>query len=196
VSEHEERQDEEPDAEVIGRVLGGDVARFRVLVERYQRRLICFVRNIVRERGEAEDLTQDVLLAVFANLHRYDPARGRFSCWLFAIARNRCRSALEKARALPIARTDEVDGRQAPSAEHESELQRREALRQLDLALDALPLDQKVAFVLAEVMELNLEEIAQIEGVRLGTVKSRVSRAKAKLRQALDGQRRELDARR
>jgi RNA polymerase sigma-70 factor (ECF subfamily) len=169
------------DREVIGRVLAGDVESFRILVERYEGPLFRLVRNLVPDRAECEDVAQEVFLTAYTRLRSYDPDRSAFSTWLLAIARNKCLNVLKKkkplsARELP----EQADPRTPDRAVVEEELHRR-----LDAGLAALPPEQKTAFVLAEIQGLHHDEIARIEGVPVGTVKSRVSRAREKLRSLL-----------
>ena len=169
------------DREVIGRVLAGDIESFRILVERYERPLFCLVRNLVPDRVECEDVAQEVFLTAYTRLQSYDPDRSAFATWLLTIARNKCLNVLKKrkpssARELP----EPIDPRTPDRAVVEDELYRR-----LDAGLAALPLEQKTAFVLAEIQGLPHNEIARIEGIPVGTVKSRVSRAREKLRSLL-----------
>lgn len=169
------------DTSVIRRVLAGDVDLFRVLVERYQGLLCCFVRNLTRDRGEGEDIAQEVFLAAYVNLGRYDPSRSTFSTWLLTIARNRCVNAWKKRRLGVAEALPEAADFRTP----ESELAEQELQQQLDACLAGLPPEQQTVFVLAEIQGLRHEEIARIEGVKLGTIKSRLSRAKDKLRALL-----------
>jgi RNA polymerase sigma-70 factor (ECF subfamily) len=169
------------DLAVIRRVLGGDVEAFRVLVERHQGPLCGFVRNLIPDAHDAEDIAQDVFLTAYHKLGSYDPGRGAFSTWLLTIARNRCRNALKKPRPRSLDGLPDVAGHRPPDAE----LAEAELFRRLDRALDALPFEQKTAFVLAEMQGLSHEEVGRIEGVPVGTVKSRLSRAREKLRSLL-----------
>src|SRR5437870_4713253 len=100
----------EDEPEIIERILSGDTEAFGCLVRRYQGPILCFAQNILRDPAESEDVSQEVFLAAYVNLGRFDPRRARFSTWLFAIARNKCLTALEgrRRRAVePGARTVE-----------------------------------------------------------------------------------------
>jgi RNA polymerase sigma-70 factor (ECF subfamily) len=169
------------DDEVIERVLAGDVASFRALVERHERRLFGFIRRFL-PAGDCADVAQDVFLSAYRNLASYRAEAGRFSTWLLAMARNRCLNVLARrgpaALGGPGALPEPIDPRTPDAALEEAEFFAR-----LDAALAALPLEQRTAFVLAELHGLSLAEISRIEAVGIGTVKSRLSRARAKLRE-------------
>jgi RNA polymerase sigma-70 factor (ECF subfamily) len=166
------------DLQTIQRVLTGDIDAFRLLVERYQRSLLSLVGNLVRDLSDRDDIAQETFLAAYLHLGSYDPRRGRFSTWLLTIARNKCIDAMKERRPLAMeSLPPKVDGRGPADRLMETEL-----FTHLDHALAALPLEQKTAFVLAEIEGLSHEEICQIEGAPPGTIKSRVSRAREKLR--------------
>lgn len=166
----------------IDRVLRGDIAEFRSLVERFQQPVISMIRHLTRQTSDCEDIAQEVFLSAFRHLRSFDPERSRFSTWLFTIARNKSINALRRTRAVPL--PDDSAPRQ--SGGPVEELDRRELLRDLDHALRQLPERQRRAFVLAEFEGLPYDQIAQIECADLGTIKSRIHRAKEKLQRALD----------
>ena len=169
------------DADAIRRVLAGDVESFRGIVERYQRPLWALVRNLTPPGTDREGLAQEVFLAAFRSLASFDPKRSAFATWLFTIARNRCRNELARRRPVASAELPDVlDPRSPERAASEAEL-----FRQFDAALAELPFEQRCAFVLAELQGLTYEEVGRIEGIGVGTVKSRVARAREKLRALL-----------
>ncbi len=167
--------------EVIQRVLDGDAESFRLLVERYAGPVTRMIRNVTGNGHDCEDLAQEVFLSAYARLGTFDPARSRFSTWLFTIARNKAVNAVARKKPLYMADPPE----RADTNDPEVSAERKELLAALDRALPALPLDQRTAFVLAEFEQLPYEQIAQIEGVRLGTIKSRINRARVKLMEVL-----------
>jgi RNA polymerase sigma-70 factor (ECF subfamily) len=167
---------------IIRRVLDGDVQAFREIVERYQRPVFRVVSNLLFDRAEAEDVTQDVFLTAFTRLPEYKAGRAPLATWLFVIARNKCLNAVKRRRPSSAARAPEPVDLRTP----EESLDRQEWYCRFDAALAALPFDQRTAFVLAELEELPYDQIARMENVPLGTVKSRVARAKEKLRQLLE----------
>jgi RNA polymerase sigma-70 factor (ECF subfamily) len=172
--------DDEDDRSVIERVLAGEIASFRILIERHERAVFSTVRNLGADSGECEDVAQEVFLAAFRHLDGFDPRRGPFATWLLTIARNKCVNALKSKRRRPC--TVESLPETADLRTPEGAAAEEEGFRRLDAALAALPLEQKTAFVLAELQGLSLEAIGAIERVKLGTVKSRLSRAREKLR--------------
>jgi RNA polymerase sigma-70 factor (ECF subfamily) len=166
---------------VIRTVLGGDVDSFRLLVQRYQGPVIRMIKNIIDDHHTCEDIAQDVFLTAYKKLPSFDPARSSFSTWLFTIARNKSLNALKRKRILSMSSLPE----NPDSSTLADSLTQKEFFNQLDKVLQTLPSKQKTAFVLAEFEKLPYEQIAQIEGVRIGTIKSRINRAKKKLKSAL-----------
>jgi RNA polymerase sigma-70 factor, ECF subfamily len=166
---------------IIDRILNGDTEAFRLLVERYQGPILRMVRNIAGTECGCEDLAQEVFLAAYANLRAYDASRSRFSTWLFTIARNKCVNAVKKKRPAALGELPEP----ARGGGVVEDVARRELLAQLDAALMSLPAEQRTAFTLVTFEGLSYEEVARIEGTRVGTVKSRVNRAKARLAEVL-----------
>jgi len=169
------------DEAALRRVLGGDVDAFRMLVERYQKPVLRMVRNYTSDSHAYEDVAQEVFLRAYRQLTKFDSARSCFSTWLFTIARNLSINALKKKQAIAIQEIPEPASRDNP----DQQMREQEYFLILEQALQGLPSRLRRAFVLAEMETLSYEEIAQIEGVRIGTVKSRIHRAKRKLQAAL-----------
>ncbi len=169
------------DLDVIHRILQGDIEYFSLLVEKYKKPIARMIRNITSSTQSYEDIAQDVFFTAYRKLASFDSARSSFSTWLFTIARNKSINAQKKKRPLSISNLPEKTDQNNPS----DNLAQEEFFSELDRKLQALPTRQKTAFVLAEFEKLPYEQIAQIEGVRVGTVKSRINRAKKNLRLAL-----------
>jgi RNA polymerase sigma-70 factor (ECF subfamily) len=139
------------------------------------------IRNITNSVDTSEDIAQDVFLTAYKKLASFDPARSNFSTWLFTIARNKSLNALKRKKPLLMSELPEKSNPHNPS----DDMARKEFYDRLDQTLQALPSRQRRAFIFAEFEKLPYEKIAQIEGTRLGTIKSRINRAKKKLRTAL-----------
>lgn len=167
------------DRAAIDRVLAGDRDAFGVLVERYRTDAYALALTMLRDRDDAEDAAHAAFVSVFERLASFDAGRGAFRPWLLRIVRNGCANRLRRRR--PKALRHEPTHAHGPDALAEAD----ETTRALDAALAALPLHQRTAFVLAEIEALPHVEIAAIEGVAVGTVKSRVARARAALRATL-----------
>jgi RNA polymerase sigma-70 factor (ECF subfamily) len=161
--------------------LAGQADDFRALVDRHQQPVFRFASMLLGNWEAAEDVTQEVFLAAFANLFTYDSSRAAFSTWLLAIARNRCINLLQQRRPAPLNELETIG-----DAQPTDPLVNQELSQQLDHALAALPVEQRSAFLLAEVEELPYAEIARIEQTSLGTVKSRIHRAKQRLQSLLE----------
>jgi RNA polymerase sigma-70 factor (ECF subfamily) len=169
------------DRQLVRLVLAGQADAFRALVDRYQQPIFRFASKFLASREAAEDVTQDVFLSAYANLSAYDSSRAAFSTWLFTIARNRSINLLEQRRLAPLNEHQTI-----AAAATADPIVAQELSEQLDRALAALPEEQRSAFVLAEIEELPYAEIARIEQTSLGTVKSRIHRAKQRLQSLLE----------
>ena len=168
---------------IIKAVLEGDTESFRLLGQRYQKPIIRMTANLINDRHLCEDIAQEVFLSAYRKLPYFDPSRSSFSTWLFTIARNKSINAMKKRKIPSTGNPPEKSDFSEPS----DALTRDELYIELDKALKSLSLGHRRALVLAEFENLPYEQIAQIEGVRIGTVKSRINRAKDRLRSALDG---------
>ena len=166
------------DLPTIQRVLNGDVDAFRLLVERYQEVLFSMIGNLVSDANDRDDIVQETFLAAYLHLGSYDASKAKFSTWLLTIARNKCINVLKKKKPLTMEALPPQIDRSGPA----DQLIEAEFIARLDHALAELPFEQKIAFVMSELQELSCEEISQIEGSPVGTIKSRISRAKEKLR--------------
>jgi RNA polymerase sigma-70 factor (ECF subfamily) len=168
---------------IIRAVLEGDTESFRLLVQRYQKPVIRMIANLINDRHICEDVAQEVFLAAYKKLPSFNPVRSSFSTWLFTIARNKSINAVKKKRILSAGNPPENPDFNEPV----DTLIRDELFIKLDQALKSLNPEHRRAIVLAEFENVPYEQIAQIEGVRPGTIKSRVNRAKHRLKSVLDG---------
>ena len=171
------------DTGIIRAVLEGDTESFRLLVQRYQKPVIRMIANLINDRHICEDIAQEVFLAAYKKLPSFDPARSSFSTWLFTTARNKSINAIKKRRILSVSNPPENPYFSEPG----DILIRNEIFARLDRALKSLSPRHRRALVMAEFENLPYEQIAQIERVRIGTIKSRINRAKHRLRSVLDG---------
>lgn len=183
---------EPEDGEVIRRILRGDEELFAVLVQRYKTRLFRFVERYVGDAEDARDVTQEVFLKVYGALDAYDP-KYKFSTWLFRIAGNAAIDHLRrrKVRAFPLELPPDADGDVQQVDPRETrpdpydDLARRRLRKALDEAIAKLPDDYRELISLRHYGELPYEEIAELKGMPLGTVKNKLFRARQALRDLL-----------
>ena len=179
------------DERLVKNAQKGELASFNTLVTRHERAVFNVCLRLLRDAASAEDATQDTFVKAWTSLDQF--RGGVFRPWLLRIASNRSYDILRARGRRPADSLDaqpyEIEPEwtsQAPQSEHpESFATRRELSFHLERALAALPEDQRLAVILADVQGYGYEEVAAVTGVALGTVKSRISRARARLRQML-----------
>ncbi len=183
----------DPDTELMLRVASGDEAAFGPLVRRVLPRLLGFFRRLGAEASIAEDCAQEVFLKVYRARANYT-ARARFTTYLFHIARNHWIDVYRHRKAAPATVSVEaLAGRegerrpefQGPSPEPSEALRHRELREALARAVATLGPEQHEVFVLARVENMRYQEIGQILGIPVGTVKSRMHAAWRLIREAL-----------
>ena len=180
------------DLEVVHRVLEGEVALFELVMRRYNRLLFRLARGVVRDDDEARDVVQDAYLRAYRKLDQFRGPHG-FKSWLAQIALNEARGRLRKPLLLVDDDEDAlVDLRALQSDEPEFDAMSCESQRIIENAIDGLPDDFRVVFLLRGVEQLSIAESAELLGIKEATIKTRFHRARALLRQALDRQLGEL----
>ncbi len=167
--------------DIINSIKKGETNAFEFLVKKYEKPLFIMINNMIREQFNAEDLLQEVFLAAYVNIRTFNPDLGKFSTWLFRIARNKCINEIKKNKFKAFSDVPDIAGREDPA----HDILEKEAFMKLDNALDQLSISDRVIFILAEFENMPYNEIAEIEGIKVGTVKSRLSRAKEKLQKIL-----------
>jgi len=176
--------DRVPDDELLRQAAGGDAQAFAELFRRRHPGVFRFALHMTGSVSTAEDVVQDVFMVVVRDGVRYDAGRATVAAWLCGIARNFVRQRLEQDRRLtPVDSAD--DG--GPSAiDNEAvdplaDLLRAERIEKLRRAVQALPLPYREAVVMCDLQELSYEEAAAAAGCPVGTVRSRLHRARAML---------------
>jgi RNA polymerase sigma-70 factor, ECF subfamily len=179
-----------PDEELIATFQAGDEKAFDQLVKRYKDQLMNFVFRFLGDRDEADDVVQETFLRLFRHKHSYSPV-AKFSTWLYTIATNLAKTQLRqrKRRALfSLSRrsSDAMDYEvrdSQPTADETTDQRLRQEVVQR--ALDRLPPKFREVVVLFDIQDMSYEEISQVTGINVGTVKSRLHRGRVRLKELL-----------
>lgn len=180
------------DEELIARVQQGQRRAFDELVRRYQGRLFSFTLRMVHDPVEAEELAQDTLIRAYVHADKYREI-ARFSTWIFTIATNLVRNRVrqKKRRPLQLSLNPHPDDDEIPldppdpRADPSRRIEGAELGSLISLATSRIPERYRIPFLLREVEELSYEEIQQVTGLKLGTVRSRINRARTRFRKLI-----------
>ena len=182
------------DSDLVVRSKDGDLNAFNFIVQRYQSQVLNLSARILGDRGRAEDVTQETFISAYRAINRF--RGGNLRAWLMRIAANASRDSLRGSRRRPEQSLDE--SLESPSfqpasteASPEEHAERSELNGELQKAILALSDDQRAVLVLIDVQGFSYEETAETVGASIGTVKSRLNRARRKVRDILM-ERREL----
>jgi RNA polymerase sigma-70 factor (ECF subfamily) len=167
----------------------GNMEAFEALARRYERKLLNFLFRFVNSREQAEDLVQQTLLKVYHNRLRFRN-RGKFSTWMYTIGANLARDYLRKTKHYQFVSLDEpvgdnsniIDFYRPPDEQKMTSLEAKEMSEVVRMAIDRLPQDQRMAILLSHFERMSYEDIARVLNIRKGTVKSRIFRARARLK--------------
>jgi RNA polymerase sigma-70 factor (ECF subfamily) len=170
------------DKELIELVKGNDTRAFSVLVDRYKVKLFNLLYRMIQNREEAEDILQETFLRVFRERNSYDPTFA-FSTWIYTIALNLCRNELKRKKRFKFFGIDLIKNDKRFAVE--TEIKTDFISSTLENAISSLPVRYRTVFLLREINQLSYEEMSESLGIPLGTVKSRVNRARLMLRDKL-----------
>lgn len=176
------------DEDLIEQFQAGTVEAFNILVDRYSERLMHYLYGFLGDTGRSQDLLQETFLLVYRNRHSYRPI-AKFSTWLYTIAGNLARSEYRKRKrrrmySIQLVNRDNEEYQLAIPDESFSPDRHTESTLQdkyIQKALDAIPPDFREVVVLRDIQQLSYDEIAEITGLPMGTVKSRINRGRTKL---------------
>jgi RNA polymerase sigma-70 factor, ECF subfamily len=176
------------DCELVATAIDGFEGCFEELVKRYQRPISAYVYRMVGDYDSALDLTQEIFIKVYGSLRRYRP-EFKFSTWIYKIAHN---SAVDHLRRSATREQSIVNGTESdnfelpiessrPTPEQESE--RKERRVEIETVVRALPANYRELIILRHSQDLTYEEIVEVTGLPLGTVKNRLFRAREMMRE-------------
>lgn len=184
------------DEDLILRVQEGDTDCFDLLVDRYKTRLFNYLFRLVRDQDEAEEIAQETFVKAFIHADKYKTI-AKFSTWLYTIATNLVRNRLRAKKRAP--RFLSLWGRSGDSDEDVKPIDLEDTGRQPDAqfndrelgeiinsAIEKIPEKYRASFVLREINQLSYEEIAAVTGLKLGTVRSRINRARNYFRRIVE----------
>src|ERR1700737_4488981 len=175
------------DAEIVTSFLEGEERAFEELVERYQGRLLNFVYRTIGDREKGEDLVQEVFIRVYRHLHRFDRSK-KFSTWVYTIASNLAKNELRNRSRNPLVLFQTVQKNfqdedrplqfEDPNSRPDDMYRKRHLREIVEESVAKLPEHHRNVFILRELEGKSYEEIAEITDCNLGTVTSRLNRAR------------------
>jgi len=187
----------DPDAVFVRAVQGGDMAAFEQLVIRHKDKLFNMVYWLLGDYQEANDCAQDIFIKVFKAIKKFR-FQSSFSTWLYRIAINTCKNRRKSSAYRWKKRTVSFENPENPNQDNpsyeihsgfsspENSLEKKERIMMIQKTVNALPQEQKRIIVLRDIQGLSYQEIADITGLNLGTVKSRLARARLDLKNRLN----------
>ncbi len=168
--------------DILRQLQEGDRQAFAAVVQQYQRPLFGFLGRLGLSQSRAEELAQETFLRAWRNLGQYNPQLAAFSTWLFTIARNLALNELSRAvNEWEVVMQDDLPELACARPQPPEALAQVQQRRRLHTALQQLPLAERCAVALAYIGDFELVEIARIEGCTIGTIKTRLHRARRRL---------------
>lgn len=180
---------QEPDSELLRRAAGGDAGAFGSLARLMGGGIFSVARTVLGDRASAEDAVQEILLKIYASIRRFG-GRSRFSTWVYRITCNHCLDILRKRVSNPVKTS--IDGFYFSAGETASscfspdrDIEKLENRLVIEQALSRLSPESRLILTLREISGLDYADIAETLGCGVGTVKSRLFRAREELRKQL-----------
>jgi RNA polymerase sigma-70 factor, ECF subfamily len=181
------------DEELVARAQGGDVESFNQLIVRWERPIYALAYRVIGKEEDARDVCQDAFLRAYRALPGFK-GQAKFSSWLYRIALNLCRDWIRRQRRAPVSQlpedTDAVElaAETGPAESIEDLVARRELTAIVEEAMSELSEEQRTAIILKEYHGMTFQEIADMQGCPLSTVKTRLYQGLSLLRRRLEQQ--------
>ncbi len=178
-----------PDSDVVKMCLNGNKEAFSILVARYKKLIYSVVYNMIEDKEEVNDISQEVFLRIYKSLDRYNPEY-RFSTWSVKIATNLCLDIIrrKKIQSVPI---EEAFGISSNSDTPEESVFKTERIREINEAVDSLPEKYRIPIILFHRNGLSYEEMTKVLNEPMSIIKNRLYRARLMLREKLASYRKE-----
>lgn len=178
--------------ELVKKAQNGSLKAFEEIVELYQGKVLNIVYHMIKNQDEVEDIAQEVFIKIYKNIGKFQ-GKSSFYTWVYRITANTCLDELKKKRNVIYLdeqiKTEEgqINVELPSDGKGQEELYEEKELKEKLLSsLDKLEPKQKLMIVLRDIKGLSYEEIAQITGKKLGTVKSQINRARLRLKELLE----------
>ena len=178
--------------ELVKKAQKGSLKAFEEIVELYQNKVLSIVYHMIKNQDEVEDIAQEVFIKIYKNIGKFQ-GKSSFYTWIYKITSNTCLDELKKRKNVIYldekiqTKEGEMSVELPSEAKGQDELYEEKELKEkLRKFLDKLEPKQKLMIVLRDIKGLSYEEIAQITGKKLGTVKSQINRARLKLKELLE----------
>jgi RNA polymerase sigma-70 factor (ECF subfamily) len=181
------------DEELVARSIDGDTDSFNQLVVRWERPIYALAYRVIGREEEARDVVQETFLRAFRGIKNFR-GQAKFSSWVYRIALNLCRDWIRRERRAPIQATPEgidlveLAAEQGPAESIETLVARHDLSKIVAQAMALLPDEQRTAIILKEYHGMTFQEIADLQGCPLSTVKTRLYQGLTVLRRHLQAQ--------
>jgi RNA polymerase sigma-70 factor (ECF subfamily) len=181
------------DEELVARAQGGDIESFNQLIVRWERPIYALAYRVIGREEDARDVCQDAFLRAYRALPGFK-GQAKFSSWLYRIALNLCRDWIRRQRRAPVAQlpedteASELAAEKGPVESIEDLVARRELSAIVEEAMSELSEEQRTAIILKEYHGMTFQEIADMQGCPLSTVKTRLYQGLSLLRRRLEQQ--------
>ena len=179
------------DEELVARAQGGDIESFNQLIVRWERPIYALAYRVIGKEEDARDVCQDAFLRAYRALPGFK-GQAKFSSWLYRIALNLCRDWIRRQRRAPVSQLPEdmdaieLASEKGPVESIEDLVARKQLSETVAIAMQHLPEEQRTAIILKEYHGLTFQEIADLQGCPLSTVKTRLYQGLSVLRRDLE----------
>ena len=162
------------DEEIVTKIQSGNTNLFSVIIDRYEDRLFRYAKNIIKDENKAVDIVQDSFIKTYVNLNGFNTTK-KFSSWIYRITHNESLNAIKKYHK-EISMPEDMDFKS--SDDTEEEFIQRETIEKVNKCLNNIPILYSEPLILFFIEEKSYEEISDILQIPMGTVATRISRAK------------------
>lgn len=186
---HNKKMSEQNITELVRALRQGNTQAFNRLVTSYQTKIYNLALNYVKQEEEAKDLTQDIFVTVYRSISKLRDET-KFVAWLYQVAINHCRNRYKKLQRRGYFNSQSIDDEESPlqlsgNDSPEKNLEQNRTIKLVRQAIAAMPKSEKEILLLRDIQELSYDEISAILNVPLGTVKSKLNRARSALKDRL-----------